>query len=209
MAATGRYKPAFTATIVPDAVELLRGDTGPYALMREAIVMRDGAQDAMRTVMAFGKAYRSVSHLLQTGRPIELSVRHHGGSLKVVGLPDGVDPASLLVPHEDGRSIRDTVILTLGTVLKAFGLDAEAIPGIVVDMMAGGVECDEDRVFDIDPDLEETLGHLLAPLAVAQIDEPLALAITDAIADLPIMRWLDDAALLRRQTTAREFLLAA
>ncbi len=207
--AADRYKPAFTVTVVPDSVEMLVGGTGPYALMREAVVLRKGSEDAVRTVMAFGSAYRSVSHLLQTGRPIELAVRHHGGSLKVVGLPKNVDPASLLVPHEEGRSQRDTDILTLGTVLRVFGVEEDAIPGIVVDMMSGGVECDEDRVFDIDPDLEETLGHVLAPLAVAQIEEPLALAITDAIASLPVMERLEDAALLRRQTTAREFMLAA
>lgn len=202
------YRPAFNVTVVPDSVEMLVGEKGPYALMREAVVAHKGSQDKIRTVVAVGEAYRNVSHLLQTGRPIELTVRHHYGSLKVVGLTGKVDRTWLLVPQDDDRSQQETDILTLGTLLWMYRVDESAIPGIVTDMMSGGVECDEDRVFDIDPDLEETRGHILAPLAVAQIEQSLALAITDAIAELPIMERLNDAALLRRQTTAREFMLA-
>lgn len=207
--ATRRYTRPFTATIVPVAVDLLKGQTGPYALMRDAAVTRDGKPDSVRTVMAFGQAYEDVSHLLTAGRPIALTVRYSGGSLKVVGLADAPVRTGLMVPHENGRSYGETVMLTLGAVLGSFGVAEDAVTGIIDDMMAGGVEDDEDRTFDIDPDLQETSGHVLGPLAVAQIDGTTALAITDAIMELPIAGWLADAALLRRQTSAREFLLAA
>lgn len=209
MAAARRFKPPFVATVVPDDVQLLQGSTGPYALMREAVVVRDGEPDAIRTVMAFGPAYQQVSHLLQTGRAIDLSVRYDGGTLKVVGLPKGTNPLSLLVQHEEGRSYGETVALTLTGVLVAFGIPTDAVPGIVEDIMAGGVDDDEDRVFDVDPDLDEAHGHVLRPLANAQIEEEKACAIADAIAMMPISSWLDDVATLRRQNVAREFMLAA
>jgi hypothetical protein len=207
--ATRRYMRPFTATIVPIAVDLLKGQTGPYALMRDAAVSRDGKPDSVRTVMAFSQAYEDVSHLLAAGRPIALTVRYSGGSLKVVGLADAPARTDLLVPHEAGRSYGETVALTLEAVLASFGIAKDAVPGIIEDMMAGGVENDEDRTFDIDPDLQEMAGHVLGPLAVAQLDETTALAVTDAIMELPIAGWLADAAMLRRQTSAREFLLAA
>lgn len=209
MTAARRFKPPFVATVVPDGIELLEGRTGPYALMREAVVVRDGEPDAIRTVMAFGPAYGEISHLLQAGRPVDLSVRYDGGTLKVVGLPKGTNPLSLLVPHEEGRSYGETVALTLTGVLVAFGVQRDAVPGIVEDIMAGGVDDDEDRVFDVDPDLDETHGHVLRPLANAQIDETTACAIADAIAMMPIASWLDDVATMRRQNVAREFMLAA
>ena len=210
MASTNRAG-AMIATVVAESVERLEGEKGPYTLMRNAVISREGHDDFVRTVMVFGNPNQRISHLIEAGIPIELAMRFNGGTMRVVGLPrrEGV-AAELLVAHVPGTPYAETVIKTLYGVLAAHGIDDRDLAGsIITQMMTGESEspCDDEMPYD--PDVIERAGHLLLPLVDAGVDHEEALSIAGLIDQLPISAYLGELALLRRQTVAREFICQA
>lgn len=188
---------AFLATVTPDTVERLEGNKGPYSRMRNAVVNPTGRDGFSRTVMMFGPQERQIGHLLQEGVPIDLLLRHTGGTMRVVGLPKG------------NRTDVETVIKTLYGVLSAHGIDDREAASDVISQMMGG---EPDRIVgddDLDPDVVESVGHILLPLLDAGIDHDDALVLASRIALMPIGRHLEEIALMRRQNVAREFLTRA
>lgn len=212
MTAARRFNPVFTATVVPSAIESLDGAKGPYTLMRGAVVLREGREDMVRTVMAFGKPNSQIAHLLEEGRPINLAIRFDRGTVKVVGLPKQAEanPLSNLVAHEPGTPYVETVIKTLYGILAAHGVDRDYAEGIIQEMLTG--ESDrvsaDDEGLPYEPETIETLGHILAPLVDAGIDHAEALAIATSIVALPIAEYLYDVLKLRQQNAARALVLA-
>jgi hypothetical protein len=208
---TARRSRAFVATIVPETVEHLVGPKGPYTLMRNAVVSREGKNDMIRTVMAFGSQNAQISHLIQEGRPIDLAIRFNGGTMRVVGLPHGdAAAADLLVAHVPGTPYAETVVKTLYGILAARGVDDRDLAGsIIAQMLSGESDGPSDDEMPFDPDIIEAHGHLLLPLVEAGIDHGECLEIAALIVGLPISGYLDDMALLRRQNVAREFLAEA
>ena len=79
------YRPIFTATITPQAIETLQTQKGDnYLKMTGATVaFKDKSQE--RTVMAFGKSVADVEALLEVGKPVELAVQFDGGSVRIIG----------------------------------------------------------------------------------------------------------------------------
>jgi hypothetical protein len=211
MTATAKRARAFVATIVPETVEHRSGQNGAYVVMPNAVVLREGREDMVRTVMAFGRQNEQIAHLLQEGRAIDLAVRFDGGTMRVVGLPHRPEAASeLLVAHVPGTPYAETVVKTLYGVLAASGVDDRDLAGqIIVQMLTGESDGPSDDETPYDPDTIEQHGHLLLPLVDAGIDHAEALEIAARIVSLPISAYLDDMALMRRQNVAREFVARA
>lgn len=74
----------FLATVTPSAVR--KGDTKlghRFTTLPAATVSRKGVKDITRTVMAFGRANRTLARSFKPGKPIEVMVRWDGGSLVI------------------------------------------------------------------------------------------------------------------------------
>ena len=205
---TARRSRAFVATVVPETVEHLVGPKGPYTLMRDAVVSREGKDDMVRTVMAFGNPNAQIGHLIQEGHPIDLAIRFNGGTMRVVGLPHGeAAAADLLVAHVPGTPYAETVVKTLYGILASRGIDDHDLAGsIITQMLSGESEGPSDDDAPFDADVIETQGHIVLPLVDAGVDHEECLEIAKMVMSLPISAYLADMALLRRQNVARQFL---
>jgi hypothetical protein len=204
-----RFSPTFNAVIVPETIETRNGANGPYTVMSQAVVVRDGREDLVRTVMAFGKPHAAVSHLLSEGSPITLAVRFDGGSLRVIGLPNTVEAHedALSAPHAPGTPYVETAILTLYGVLLAHDVEREAAEVAIQSMLdvdGGGDAVEAEHPFDAE--VVEARGHVLLPLIGAGVEPGTAVAIATSIDRLPVGEYLQDLATLRMQNVTRAFI---
>lgn len=203
-----RFSPTFNAVIVPETIETRDGANGPYTIMSQAVVVRDGKDDLIRTVMAFGKPHTEVSHLLAEGAPITLAVKFDGGSLRVIGLPNTVEAHedALSAPHAPGTPYVETAILTLYGVLISHGVDRDSAEAAIQSMLDVSGDADADTAHGFDPDALEAAGHILIPLVNAGVGSEAAIAIAANIGRLPVGEYLQDLATLRTQNVARSFI---
>ena len=82
------FRPTFVVTVTP--TEIASSDTvkgQPYSTLKNAKISREGREDIVRTVMAFGPASSSIAEHMVPGVPVQLAVQHDGGSLRIIGLP--------------------------------------------------------------------------------------------------------------------------
>lgn len=181
------------ATVTPAEVETRKGANGAYTVMPGATVSREGKEDMVRTVMAFGKPNEAISTLLKSGVPVMLALRFDGGSMKVVGMPR---TRSTLVSDP-----RDVVV----EILKKAGLDEDMATTTYQEMLSGCDDRPSDPEIDLDPDMLEEIGHLLLPILSTGIDLMQALDITEELRTSSASDHLEDAGTLVRQNVARDF----
>jgi len=92
MRASRKFRPTFLVTITPQE-EVDSGRTSkdqPYSTLRNALVSRDGREDVVRTVMAFGQASSGLAAFLKPGKPVTVAVQHDEGTLRIVGEPRAI-----------------------------------------------------------------------------------------------------------------------
>lgn len=84
------FQPTFvlTVTLTPESIATVgTGANGqPFASIKQAGIARNGRADSTQTVVAFGPTADVLAEL-QINQPVQLAVRKHGGSLRVIGLP--------------------------------------------------------------------------------------------------------------------------
>lgn len=188
-----RYAPVLIATVTPQSVETHAGAKGPYTKMQGALVQRAGKEDMIRTIMAFGKPNETVAALLHAGTPVELALRHDGGTMKIVGLP-----------RVKAATTQNPARVVIGILTDA-GVDQDMAQSIYDAMVHGSDDRPTDDAIDLDPDMLEEMGTIVLPIIDAgfAIDEAVGLA--ESILGSAAADHLEDAALLIRQNTARAF----
>lgn len=77
---------AFNATVTPKSIE--KGNTVNgvrYSKLVGAEISRAGRPPFERTCMAFGRENAAVARSLKEGKPVDLSIRYDGGSIRILG----------------------------------------------------------------------------------------------------------------------------
>lgn len=85
------FRPTFVVTVTPS--EVAHGDTAkgqPYSSLKNATISREGRENVVRTVMAFGPTASEIASRLEPGKPVRLAVQHDDGTLRIIGLPRDV-----------------------------------------------------------------------------------------------------------------------
>lgn len=84
-----KFRPTYVVTVTPRE-QITAGETvngQPFTTIREATVSREGKEDLVRTIVAFGPASSEIASRLAPGRPVRLAVQNDGGMLRAIGLP--------------------------------------------------------------------------------------------------------------------------
>ena len=188
-----RYAPVLIATVTPQGVETREGATGAYTVMPGALVSRAGKEDVVRTVMAFGKPNETVAGLLESGVPVSLALRFHGGAMKVVGLPR--------IATADARTPSQIVC----DILKDAGMDDDMAKAAYDAMLDGSSDRPSDDAIDLDPDMLDSMGTVVLPILDAGIALEEAMDIAERILASTAAETIEDAATMIRQNSARDF----
>lgn len=182
------------ATVTPRTVETRNGAKGAYTVMTGAAVSREGREDLIRTVMAFGKPNERIAPLLRPGAPVRLVLRFSGGNMKIVGIPrDGI-----VIVESPDRIVR--------SILAEAGIDDDMAQAMYLAMTTGTSDRPADEDIDLDPDMMDEMGSIVLPIIDAGFAIEEAVSIAERIMASPAAEALEDAAQRIRQETARSFI---
>jgi hypothetical protein len=182
------------ATVTPRSVETRNGANGAYTVMTGAAISREGREDLIRTVMAFGRPNERISPLLRPGAPVRLVLRFSGGNMKIVGIP------------RDGIALMESPDRIVRSILADAGIDDDMAQAMYLAMTTGATERPVDEEIDLDPDMMEEMGSIVLPIIDAGIAIDEAVVIAERIMASPAADALEEAAMRIRQDTARSFI---